>query len=181
MMEWTNKYGGQLLLKERQALYSWVKTYATNVLEIGTGSGGGGTYYMSLAVPNGMVYTCDPSREISEDFLQKHKNVQYFQLLSSELINYIIEHDINVDFIFFDGPEDPIIALNDFKQLENYVQIGTKFACHDWATEQRIYDNGYSTKALHLRPYLEANKNWKLINELKNSNESVGLCLYERI
>ena len=49
-----------------------------------------------------------------------------------------------------------------------------------------MYDNGLSTKALKLKPYINSLPNWKLLEETeaenyKHGEESVGLCFYEKI
>jgi len=83
--------------------------------------------------------------------------------------------------LFFDGPEDPDIAMEDIKILENYIQPECYFSMHDWELEKRKYDNGISTKAKKIRPYMENSSLWKPIEVLEGieSDQSVGLCLYK--
>ena len=103
----------------------------------------------------------------------------------------IIEDKIP-DFIFFDGPEIPELALNDFKLLEPHLKKGCFFSMHDFHTgSKRRYDNSISVKSAHIKPYLESHDEWRCLEELsglvKNSDyddmpfDSVGLCLYEKI
>jgi hypothetical protein len=98
----------------------------------------------------------------------------------------MINDNIDINFIFFDGPEDPNVALNDFKVLEEYVKFGTVFSMHDWCITTRKYDNGISTKSLFLKPYIENSNSWVLIDEFFgekyiDGEESVGLCFYKKI
>jgi hypothetical protein len=104
------------------------------------------------------------------------------------MLELLINKNIIPNFIMFDGPENPDIALKDIKFLEQYIDENTYFAMHDWDLE-RPYDNGVSTKSVKIREYMENSENWKLIeilkSDIKNSDfddlpfDSVGLCLYK--
>lgn len=179
-----NGYVGEMTNLEREFLYNWVLlSKPKTILEIGTGCGGGGCYYMAKALQaineNGILYTCDPARKPNNDFFIEFPNVLFYQTTSNELIQKIIETNVNINFIFFDGPEDPNVAMGDILILEKHIAPGTKFSMHDWEISQRIYDNVVSTKAQYIRPYMEQSNKWKLLHQLENSYESVGLCLYE--
>lgn len=186
-----NEFGGEMLPFERACLFTWVKACKPrSALEVGTGTGGGGTYYIANAMLTGALFTCDPVRKPSNKFLEMHHNVRFSPIKSCELIQKMknLEYlyiglgvDEHIDFIFFDGPEDPQVALDDIQELETFIQPGTKFSMHDWCTEERVYDKGISTKAKLIRPYMEQSDKWKLIEVLDNSAASVGLCLYEFI
>lgn len=183
---------GELLPFERFTLYTWIKKYKPkNLLEIGTGTGGS-TQYISDAMfenGNGKIYSCDPVRSPSVEFLKLRPNVEFMPITSNTLIDNIISDKTIIDFIFFDGPEDPDIALNDIKTLEKYITNKTLFSMHDWHIGIRGYDSALSTKAYKIKGYIEQSHKWKLIDILyadkKNSNfdsmpyDSVGLCLYE--
>lgn len=184
MIQLINQYGGEMSALERELLYNWVCSYnPLNVLEIGTGTGGGGCYYMASALKEhngqGLIYTCDPSRSPEENFFKEFPMVKFYQQRSDKLINYLISNNINIDFIFFDGPENPDTAMNDILTLENFIKSGTKFAMHDWETAERIFDKAISTKAKKIRPYMENSSKWKLLHQTENCMYSVGLCLYE--
>jgi hypothetical protein len=179
--------GVEMLPYERLKLYTWVSEIIkpTNVLDIGCGSGGG-TYYISEGMKKcnskGKVYSCDPSRGPSAEFLNRQTNVDYRKIYSFELISYLIENKIKIDYIFFDGPEDPDVAMRDIITLENYIQSGCYFTMHDWETVPRKYDNQTSTKSLKIRKYIESNSLvWEHVETLEgiNSSDSVGLCLYK--
>jgi predicted O-methyltransferase YrrM len=184
-------YHGEMLPLERYTLYSWIKKYKpSNILEIGTGTGGSTQYISDAAQENGFgkIYSCDPTRSPRQDFIQSRNNLEFHQTISSTMIQHLIDNQINIDFMFFDGPEDPNTALNDLIKLETYIKPGTLFCMHDWHIGVRGYDSSISTKANNIKPYIEKSVNWTeieiLYGDKKNSNfdsllyDSVGLCLY---
>lgn len=196
MIDFKNNFidGGEMLPYERYVLYNWILNYKIkNVLETGCGVGVGSTYYIAEALKNSedtlKFYTCDPCRFPTDVFFKQYSFLSFFKWNSEVLINHIIKNNIDIDFIMFDGPENPDVALNDIITLEKYIKPDTYFCMHDWEYVRRGYDNGISTKALKIRPYIEQSKNWEKIEVLsglqKNSNyddmvfDSVGLCLYK--
>lgn len=179
-----NTYTGEMTNFEREFLYNWILlSKPQNVLEIGTGEGGGGAYYIASALKtlnnNGTLYTCDPARRPNNNFFQEFPNVIFHPTISINLITKLINDKVDINYIFFDGPEDPNVAMNDILSLEPFISPGTKFSMHDWEIMPRVYDNMVSVKSQYIRPYMEQSKKWKLLHQLENSHESVGLCLYE--
>lgn len=196
-----NDYGGEMGWFERYRLFSWICEYKPKIIfEVGTGVGGGSTYHMAYALETinneGVIYTCDPGdpndidRHIDPRLVEKYSNIKFFPIKSSELLTQLIENKTIPDFIFFDGPEEPEVALNDMIELEKYIKVGTMFAMHDW-DHYRPFDNGFSTKAQSIRPYMENSENWELVEllrsdikncpEMEGEYDSVGLCLYKKI
>ena len=183
----------EMLPYERQSLYYWIVNIIKPKVIIETGTGiGGSTYFMGKALQKigfGEIYTCDPERKPPNEFFNEFNNVKFYQKTSSFMINDIIKNKIDIDYIFFDGPDDPTIAFDDLMVLEPYLKSGCYFSMHDWEITKRGYDGATSTKAALIRPYLENSSKWKLIQKLsgieKNSNsnkelyDSVGLCLYK--
>ena len=181
---------GEMLPYERYKLFNWVKEFnIKNILEIGSGSGAS-TYYMANA-SNGKVYTCDPGRRLPEKLLKDFKNIEYFESPSEYLIDKIINEEIEIDYVFFDGPEIPELAISDILKLEKYLKDGCLFSMHDWETTKRNYDNGISVKCSKIRPYMESSEKWQEVEILsglrvnsdfyvfENVNaDSVGLSLY---
>lgn len=165
--------GAELLPLERERLYNWVlSAKPRGILEIGTGNGGS-TYYMSAAIKiaglSSIIVTCDPKMKIPNSFFEEFPFVDYFGMLSDELIPFVIEEGFLIDFIFFDGPDDPEVALRDIQRLEKYISNGAYFAMHDW----------YFQKAEMIRPYMEQSPNWIEQEVLSKSEVLVGLCLYK--
>ena len=181
MINLENKYGGEMTVLERSLLHTWIlEANPKIVLEIGTGTGGGGTYYISKAMPkDGFVYTCDPYRCPDKSFFEEFPMVVFWNTSSEKLIHYMIDNKIDIDFIFFDGPEDENTAMDDILLLETHLKKGAKFSMHDWEFVVRVFDNNISIKSKNIRPYMEKSNKWKLIHQTQNSNASVGLCLYE--
>jgi hypothetical protein len=179
--------GVEMLPYERYKLYTWVSQIIkpTNVLDVGCGSGGG-TYYISEGMKTcksrGKIYSCDPGRGPSEEFLMRQNNVDYSPIYSTDLITQLVENNIKIDYIFFDGPEDPDIAMRDIISLENYILPGCYFSMHDWEVVPRKYDGQISTKSIKIREYMEYNSSvWQPVEILEGSqsSDSVGLCLYK--
>lgn len=186
--------GAEMLPFERYTVYHWVLNLIqpTNILEVGTGLGGS-TYFLSKALKNhntnGKIYTCDPMRTPCYNFFNECDNVNFYSVTSNNLIQKLINDKINIDYVFFDGPEDPNIAIDDLKLLETVLPKDAYFSMHDWETKERGYDKATSFKSSLIRPYIEQSKKWKAVDVLsglkKNSNtsledyDSVGLCLYQ--
>jgi len=182
-----------LLLLEKYKLYTWVKQYKPKrILEIGTGEGGS-TSIMAKALleaSGGEILTCDPNRKIDQTILDNYHNIKYYQTTSKDLIKRIIDENIAIDFLFFDGPEIPETALEDLQALEEAIPTNCMFAMHDWEYEPRVI-GGQSCKAKMIRPYIESSPKWRKVEVLsglkRNSDkfdthlasDSVGLCLYE--
>jgi hypothetical protein len=187
------KYNGEMLPFERFKLTNWILDIKpTIVFEVGTGNGGGSTYFISKALTelnnDGVIYTCDPLRSIDNNMLSEFKNIKYYNIYSDVMLQNLINDNIKPDFIMFDGPENPEVAFNDIKFLETYIEDGTYFSMHDWDL-YRPYDGSQSVKSVKIREYFENSNNWDLIEQLhsniKNSDfddkeyDSVGLCLYK--
>jgi hypothetical protein len=184
----------ELLPLERKELYTFVSNKKPKIIfEVGTGSGGGSTYFICRAIQDHLidskVYTCDPSRSPSHLFLESFPFLKYFKNYSSDIIDYLVNNNIKPNFLMFDGPENPSVALNDIKKLEPFIDDGTFLCIHDYETQKRGFDGATSTKAALIRPYLEQSKNWTKLVYLsgleKNSNfddwkyDSVGFVIFE--
>lgn len=170
---------GQLWPAERKLLHSTIISAVPNVvLEVGTWMGGGSTLQIVEALlinKNGHLHTCEldtnlfniakSSYEHERPDLLPHITIH--NKSSSQLISELINSNMIPDVLFFDGPEDPSVAINDLKTLEPLLKSGTVFMMHDW-------DPGPSTKAHLIRPYIEAN--W-IIKHRLTAPESVGFVV----
>ena len=181
-MEFDFKFG-EMSVYERKKLYNYIKVYdPTTVLECGAGKGASTHIMVNAVNNNSKIYSCDPSRH--PDF--KSELLFFHNEKSDKLISKLINDKIYPDFIFFDGPEEPEVALNDFIELDKYVEIGTIFSMHDWCTVKRKLDGAISTKANLLKPYINSLDTWELLEETSGeeyieSEESVGICFYKKI
>jgi hypothetical protein len=188
-----NIFDGEMLPYERYKLYNWISEIRpTLVLEVGTGNGGGSTYFISKSIKdnnlNSTVHTCDPVRKPDNEFFNVFDFVKFYKTNSDVMINDLLKNNLIPDFIMFDGPEDPDVALNDIIVLENFIGDGTYFCMHDW-DHYRPYDKAHSTKSIKIKDYIENSEKWSLVEQLfadkKNSDfddlpyDSVGLCLYK--
>lgn len=180
-MDFNFKFG-EMTLYERKKLYDIILDLKPNIiLECGSGIGAS-THIMVNATPKySKIFSCDPVRTP----VVNSEKLEFNKVKSDVLISKIINDNIIPDVIFFDGPEDPEVALNDFKNLDKYVGDGTVFLMHDWCTITRKFDGGISTKALLLKPYINKLDNWELVEEIfgddyKEGEESVGLCYYKK-
>lgn len=184
---------GEMLPYERYKLHNWIMDIKpVGILEVGCGHGGA-TGSMAEAIRKlgikSIIHTCDPKRRLDNTFLGQYPFVEYQCMRSDVFIQDIIERNLEIGFIFFDGPDIVDVALNDIQALEKYITSGTCFSMHDWEFITRGFDNGFMIKAEKIRPYIEQSEKWEEVEVLsglfKNSNynkdvfDSVGLCLYK--
>lgn len=159
------------------------------VLEVGTGSGASSHFILEALHKNkrGVLHTCDPVRRYKPSNVSKYRNLfHYYHECSSVLIPRMIQENKIPDFLFFDGPEVPEVALDDFKILEGKVSSGTVFMMHDWYPYKRKFDNGISVKSSMLRPYFHSLETWNTILEISGAEyekgkETVGMIIAQKI
>lgn len=186
---------GQLWPEERKFLYNAVvECDPMVVLEVGTWKGGGSTLTIATALHdlhnssnfydismNKTLYTCEVDNELYTTAINQFagskfsRSVKFHNIPSTELIKHLIASYNIPQFVFFDGPEDPQLNLDDFKLLDEYLLPGSYFCMHDWDLEVRP-DSLTSCKATYLRPYLENSKNWQILRSL-TAPVSVGIVL----
>lgn len=178
---------GQLTPKERKKLYSWIcEAKPQLVLEIGTWKGGGSTWQIANAIKDSSYDARFITCEIDKDFHKQAKaiyNKPEFYFVHCILMSCtdVIKSlsDIPPDFVFYDGPNDAEFTFETFKLLDNIMQPGSKFACHDW--DEFKHDGGVvAEKGKILRPYLEKSKQWVCLEYVTKPN-SVGMALYEKL
>lgn len=170
---------GQLWPAERQLLFDAViEKKPKVVLEVGAWKGAGSTLIIATALKRlsqGHLFTCEPDHGLFETANKLFSDPSWHPFItlingtSKETIDYLKIIQAVPDLIFFDGPEDPQVALDDFQALESYVQSRCFFLQHDW-------ENKESKKVALIKPYLEAHKDWSIRTVLRPP-ESVGLVL----
>ncbi len=176
---------GQLLPDERAFLYNAViERKPSIVLEVGTWKGGGSTLQIASALASnnkGVLYTCEVDPALYTEAVNNYSSsrfrdyVKFHNKPSTILIESMIKNNNIPDFVFFDGPEDSDLNINDFKLLDQYLPSGSYFCMHDWDLGHR-HDGISSSKATLLRPYLEQLTTWKIIRSL-TAPISVGIVL----
>ena len=176
MIEYKPEYdtmGGEMLPFERRFLFdSIVKVKPHVVVEVGSGSAGSTRIILSALnqLQQGTLYNCDPYNIAATDVKDVDTSrMRFKQIVGSMLIAQLSNKGIMPDFIFFDGPEDADIVLNDFKQIESIVLPGTYFISHDWELRPRI-DGNISIKSSSVRPYMHKSTQWEIIEELSGVN-----------
>ena len=158
------------------------------VLEVGTWKGGGSTLQIATAIKNTgrnhILHTCETDIQLFTQAVESYSNndlnkfIRFNNIPSTALIDRMIDENNIPKFVFFDGPEDPAINLEDFKRIDEHLKPGAQFCMHDWDLDVRI-DGLVSTKAKLLRPYLENSKNWRQLSNLTKP-VSVGIVLMEK-
>ncbi len=179
---------GQMWPDERKFLYDAVLKRKPSIsLEVGTWKGGGSTLQIASAlrsINHGILHTCEVDYDLYQEAingfntLPENDFVRFYNQPSTTLIKSLIKTNQIPDFVFFDGPEDQHLNLNDFMLLDEYLKIGTYFCMHDWDIGVRA-DGLSSTKAVLIRPYLESLSNWHIIGKL-TTPVSVGIVLAEK-
>jgi predicted O-methyltransferase YrrM len=178
--------GGQLLSAERKFLYNWIKAIKPQlVFEIGTAGGGGSTYFIAQALwenGEGLLHTAEIDLGSFNSSVNNHK------LFLGYLGAHIVFHHGDAkpcftpiapqiqfgDVVFFDGGNEAEATMDQYNMFLPYFKEGTYLMSHDW-----ISGPG-NDKARLLRPAVEADPKWKLIDSL-SPPESVGIVLYKRI
>lgn len=172
---------GELSVYERKLLYSFVKRFKPSIVfEAGTGLGGSSYFILNaLKDSDGVLYTCDPRRHPDTSLYREfRRSLRFYRQPSHKLIDWMLRKKIIPDFIFFDGPDDPNVALNDFILLDKFTKKGTIFSMHDWGVQAK--------KASKLRPYLKSLPTWKIlcepkVNEVAGDGYTVGIVFAEKI
>lgn len=177
---------GQLYPEERTALHNAVLEHKPQLcLEIGTWKGAGSTLQIVAALAQnqmGHLHSCDPDPDMfntASAFYASPQGEAFLPYLSlynqksSELIAEIKKSKAKLDFVFADGPEDPDIALNDFKAIEPLMNVGGLFVAHDWLHEGSI-------KVSKLKKHMLSVSNWTLVNLLAPPS-SVGLAFFRKL
>jgi predicted O-methyltransferase YrrM len=169
---------GQLWPNERAYLERLVKSVVpTIVLEVGCGCGAGSTYSIAKGLRanrNGELFTCDLDQKRlaqAKKLFEPWPFVKIRDCRSDVLVSWLFDTNRYPQIIFFDGPENPDVALNDLKKMQGRLRYGTHFLMHDWNPE-------HSTKAIKVRKHVEEHPHWKPIKILTQP-DSLGMAHYQ--
>jgi hypothetical protein len=165
-------FGGEMIPFERRFLFEHVVNAKPDVVfELGSGSGGSTRIILSAlnALDKGLLYNCDPYN-IAASHIEDvdTSRMKFHQTCSDEMCSNLVRSGIIPQFIFFDGPEDPNCAANDFRYLDAVLPAGVIMVMHDWEIRPRI-DGNTSIKAIGMRRELDFQiklKTWEIVEEL---------------
>jgi predicted O-methyltransferase YrrM len=168
---------GQMLpLERRQLHWTVIDRQPRLALEVGTWKGGGSTLQIVTALVangGGHLHTCEPDKAFHEQACSVFRGglleryVTLHNKPSGEVIRELLAAGQVPDFLFFDGPEDPQVALDDINALSPYLPAGTTLMMHDWLSPE-------SVKQRLIKPYLANSEEWCITNVL-GPPHSVGL------
>ena len=162
---------GEMYRADRQALYDTILQYKpTHCYEIGTGSGGGSTFFLACAfakLGRGKVI----SIEINDG--PALRNYQQYTPDLLPFVEFLTGDDPSlfdlgerVDCVFLDGAEDGEQTLKQYEFFKPYFRPGSILMAHDWGTE----------KMRLLRPIIENSPDWDIEIQL-GEPESVGFVI----
>ena len=81
----------------------------------------------------GKIYTCDKNDVFDYWGKKKHSMVSYYNMLSSEMLDILIKHNIKIDFCFYDA----MIKKYDREKLLKLYRGRPVFATHDFKGNQK--------------------------------------------
>lgn len=183
LYEQTSSDEGQLTMAERRFLYDTVIERKPQIaLEVGTWKGGGSTLALACGLRRvgGILHSCEPDKhligvanQLYSGLPQHIATVRLHNLRSSELINKLITDKTIPHLVFFDGPEEPNVAIDDLLTLEGHLKLGATFMMHDWEHQESI-------KCKMIKPYLRESPKWR-IDKVLMPPISVGLVLATKV
>ena len=172
---------GQMYRAERKALYAAILSRRPGYcFEIGTGSGGGSTFFIAHALRQlggGKLVTLEASdydfRKVARRYATDLRFLKpYVELVHGDdpkvFLPYITQAGSKVECILLDGSDTPEQAVRQFEFFLPYVSAGTILMAHDWD----------DVKMSRLRPRLEQDHSWHVLTRLSHP-ESVGFVVYE--
>ena len=162
---------GEMYRADRKALYDTILKYRpSHCYEIGTGSGGGSTFFLACAFAKlgvGKVI----SLEINDG--PAYQNFERFVPDLLPFVKFLTGGDPrlfdlgeSVDCVFLDGAEDGKQTLHQYEFFKPYFRSGSILMAHDWQSE----------KMRLLRPVIENDPSWTIEVHLEDP-ESVGFIM----
>lgn len=169
--------GGELYMADRKSLYDIVLKYEpAHCLEIGTGGGGGSTFFLAKAfarLGKGKVITLEIDRHGVA--FQTYQQLLPGLLPFVEFLTggdpvlfapFIEDNGGIVDCVFLDGSDFSEEAVAQYEFFKPFFRPGSILMAHDW--------DGAKMKLL--RPIIEASPEWS-IKVLLNRPESLGFIV----
>jgi len=160
---------GQLNQIEREILVSALLDSPKRpevAIEVGTWLGGGSTLHILQVFQQqggGHLWGIEADRSIYDKMIENIQTAlpgagDLFTPLfgfSQEVIPKWIEQqgpDLQIDFVFLDGGDNPLEQISEFRLLDRYIPVGGRLLSHD----------AHMRKGKWLVPYLSALDNWKV-------------------
>jgi predicted O-methyltransferase YrrM len=159
---------GQLNSKERELLTCAILNASQRpkiAVEVGTWLGGGSTLHILRALERngcGHLWGIEADRSIYERMLANlragapetvHRFTPLFGFSQDVIPRWLSEqgHNVQIDFVFLDGGNNPLEQITEFKLLEPHISIGGQLMAHDAKLR----------KGKWLGPYLRHLDNWR--------------------
>jgi predicted O-methyltransferase YrrM len=162
---------GQIEAVEAHALYAHIRgSRPAVVIEIGTATGGGTTYWIASALDkneHGMLHTIEIHRgkyhwataRYRQEMPHLLRRICFHLGNSVELLPHIAAGR-HVDFAMIDGGSGDV-PVQEIKALEDRILPGSSIAVHDW------YFDGKTGK---VKRYLLGSDKWRLLMEVGPDN-----------
>ena len=173
---------GQMYLAERRALFDFVRSRRPSlVIEIGTFTGGGSTFFIASAlhrVSSGTLASSEANLDLHRLATTFYEtclpalapHVRFIHGAGTTFFDSVIEEHGGVDLLLLDGAEDRRESTDQFHALQGRIRRGGAILLHDWNTK----------KMLDLRPLLEGAPGWRSLFAL-TPPESVGFAGFEKL
>jgi predicted O-methyltransferase YrrM len=171
---------GQLHQPERDLLYNTViETTPTICLECGTWKGGGSTYFITSALAKnnkGVLHTFETNREFFDCAVNTYTTevshlLPFIHLYMNDFYQSVLNLKFtNIDFCFFDGPEDSEYSMKILKLVEERMNPDGIIILHDWKSKP-------GSKCFIVQPYLLSSSLWEQVCIL---NTEVGIAKFRK-
>jgi len=170
---------GQMRPEERRAMYNIVVDRKPSLMiEIGTWKGGGSTYILGCAAHEygGHIHTIEANKDFHASALRLFDSrmqillpyIDFHLGFSQDVLPDILNKNEKIDFILFDGAEDPDQTVLEYEMVEKHLKKGAVMAFHDWKT----------SKTAKIKGVLANDPSWKIIVQVLNTD--TGFCMFER-
>jgi predicted O-methyltransferase YrrM len=178
-VDFARKGDGQMMVKERQAMYDTIVKYKPKrLLEIGTWKGGGSTYIISSAASKcgGILDTIETDIEnysyavklYCGELVYLQPFVKFNHGQSQDIIPRLLWERKAYDFLFLDGAEDQDQTVKEYNMMNEHLALGSILACHDWGT----------LKMARLKEIIGADKSWQNIVSITDTD--TGFQMFQR-